>query len=155
MVLCESSRCLDTHYCVLLCLSHRLVLCQNNVGQGLHNVRDHKAETLSFLFVYSIISFGRRTVKYFRDKMAESDGISLFQIKILFWRNRGSERMTHNALHQGLEDGDSQTVVFLPPKTMPRHFHHQKVLCDNANIYICIALKKINTPVVNRSSSLN
>ena len=30
-------------------------------------------------------------------------------------------------------------------KTRPRHFHHQKVLCDDANIYICIALKIINT----------
>ena len=50
--------------------------------------------------------------------------------------------------------GDSQTVFFFPPKTSPRHFHHQKVLCDDANIYICIALKIINTPV-NRSSSLN
>jgi len=35
-----------------------------------------------------------------------------------------------------------------------RHFHHQNVLCDDANIYICIAIKIINTPV-NRSSSLN
>jgi hypothetical protein len=50
--------------------------------------------------------------------------------------------------------GDSQTVVFFPPKTPPRHFHHQKVLCDDANIFICIALKIINTPV-NRSSSLH
>jgi hypothetical protein len=50
--------------------------------------------------------------------------------------------------------GDSQTVVFFPPKTPPRHFHHQKVLCDDANIYICIALKIINTPV-NRLSSLH
>ena len=43
---------------------------------------------------------------------------------------------------------------FFPPKTPPRYFHHQKVLCDNANIYSCIALKIINTPV-NRSSSLH
>ena len=50
--------------------------------------------------------------------------------------------------------GDSQTVVFFPPKTPPRHFHHQKVLCDDANISICITLKIINTPV-NRSLSLN
>ncbi len=50
--------------------------------------------------------------------------------------------------------GDSQSVVFFPPKTPPHHFHHQKVLCDNANIYICIALKIINTPV-NQSSSLH
>ena len=39
---------------------------------------------------------------------------------------------------------DRQTVVFFL----------SKVLCDDANIYICIALKIINTPV-NRSSSLN
>ena len=50
--------------------------------------------------------------------------------------------------------GDSQTVVVFPPKTTPRHFHHQKGLCDDANIYICIALKIINTPI-NRSSSLH
>ena len=150
MVLCESSRCLDTFVscCVSLIGSFTAKKMLAKVCITCEIIR-WKAETLSFLFVYSIISFGRRTVKYFRDKMAESDGISLFQIKILFWRNRGSERMTHNALHQGLEDGDSQTVVFLPPQTMPRHFHHQKVLCDNANIYICIALKIINTPVVN------
>ncbi len=43
--------------------------------------------------------------------------------------------------------GDSQTVVLFPPKTPPRHFHHQKVLCNKSNIYICIALKIINTPV--------
>ncbi len=49
---------------------------------------------------------------------------------------------------------DSQTVVFFPPKTPPRHFHHQKVLRDDAIIYICITLKIINTPV-NGSSSLN
>jgi hypothetical protein len=57
--------------------------------------------------------------------------------------------------HQGLEDTVTVRpyIVFFPPKTPPpRHFHHQKVLCD-ANIYICIALKIINTPV-NRSSSL-
>jgi hypothetical protein len=43
--------------------------------------------------------------------------------------------------------GDSQTVVLIPPKTLPHHFHRQKVLCDEPNIYICIALKIINTPV--------
>ena len=50
--------------------------------------------------------------------------------------------------------GDSQTVVLFSPKTPPRHFHCQKVLCDDANIYIRIALQIINTPI-NRSSSLH
>jgi len=50
--------------------------------------------------------------------------------------------------------GDSQTYFFSPPKTLPRHFHHQKFVCNNANIYISVALKIINTPV-NRSLSLN
>ena len=49
---------------------------------------------------------------------------------------------------------DSQTVAFFPPKTPPRHFDHQKVFCDDANIYSCIALKILNTPV-NRSLSLH
>jgi hypothetical protein len=31
--------------------------------------------------------------------------------------------------------GDSQTVVFLFPKTTHRHFHQQKVLCDDANFF--------------------
>ena len=51
--------------------------------------------------------------------------------------------------------GDSQTEVFFPPRTPSRRFHHQKVLCNDANIYICIALKIIiNTPL-HRSSSLD
>ncbi len=49
--------------------------------------------------------------------------------------------------------GDSQTLVLFPPKTLPRHFHHQQVLCNKPNIYICITLKRINTPF-NGSSSL-
>ena len=53
------------------------------------------------------------------------------------------------------EHGDSQTVVIFPPKTPPCHFHHQKVLCGDANIYICIALKIINSTPVNRSLSLH
>ncbi len=43
--------------------------------------------------------------------------------------------------------GDSQTLVLFPPKTLPRHFHRQKVLWDKPNIYICIALKIVNTPI--------
>jgi hypothetical protein len=45
-------------------------------------------------------------------------------------------------------------IFFSPPKTPPRHFHHQKFVCNDANIYISVALKIINTPV-NRSLSLN
>ena len=55
--------------------------------------------------------------------------------------------------HQ-VEDTVTVRPYFFPPKTPPRYFHHQKVLCDDANIYSCIALKIINTPV-NRSSSLH
>ncbi len=31
--------------------------------------------------------------------------------------------------------GDSQTVVFFPPKTPPCHFHHRKILCDEPSNY--------------------
>ena len=72
-------------------------------------------------------------------------------------RQTEGQRKFFNPCSPGLRGhghGDSQTVVFFPPKTPPRHFHHQKVLCDDANIYICIALEIINTPV-NRPSSLH
>jgi hypothetical protein len=49
--------------------------------------------------------------------------------------------------------GDSQTIVLFPFKTLPHHFHHQKVLCNEHNNNICIALEIINTPI-NQSSSL-
>jgi hypothetical protein len=66
---------------------------------------------------------------------------------------KGALRGANKASPLLREHCDSQTIVLFPPKTPPHHFHRQKVLCNKPNIYICIALKIINTPI-NRSSLL-
>ncbi len=43
--------------------------------------------------------------------------------------------------------GDSQTVIFFSPKTPPRRFHRQKVLCDKPSQFVRITLHLINTPI--------
>jgi hypothetical protein len=78
-----------------------------------------------------------------------------YYILILAWKKKdfhftapSKGLFCFNALSPTLRGhGDSQTIIFFSPKTPPRHFHHQKVLCNEPSQFVQITLHSINTPI--------